>query len=36
MSAQAVEDCGVLAVIAKPFSPRELLQTVQRILGEET
>lgn len=34
--ARAVEDCGVLAVIAKPFSPRELLQTVQRIFGEET
>lgn len=34
--AQNVADCGVIAVIAKPFSPRELLQTVQRILGDET
>ena len=33
--AQAVADCGVIAVIAKPFSPRELLQTVQRVLGDE-
>jgi DNA-binding response OmpR family regulator len=32
--AQAVADCGVIAVIAKPFSPRELLQTVQRVLGD--
>jgi len=34
--ARAVEDYGVLAVIAKPFSPRELLQTVQRIFGDES
>jgi two-component system alkaline phosphatase synthesis response regulator PhoP len=33
--AKNVEECGVLTVISKPFSPRELLQTVQRVLGDE-
>jgi DNA-binding response OmpR family regulator len=28
------EQWGVIAVVAKPFSPRELLQKVQTILGE--
>ncbi len=36
MLAENVADCGVIAVIAKPFSPRELLQTVQRVLGDES
>ena len=35
LMAQAVSDCGVIAVIAKPFSPRGALQTVQRVLGDE-
>ena len=35
LMAEAVAECGVIAVIAKPFSPRELLQTVQRVLGDE-
>jgi two-component system, OmpR family, alkaline phosphatase synthesis response regulator PhoP len=36
LMAEAVADCGVIAVIAKPFSPRELLQTIARVLGDET
>ncbi len=32
---QLASELGVLAVIAKPFSPRELLQRVESILGAE-
>jgi CheY-like chemotaxis protein len=31
---ELAEKWNVIGVIAKPFSPRELLQTVDRILGE--
>ena len=33
---QLASELGVLAVIAKPFSPRELLKQVDSVLGEET
>ena len=33
---ELAEKWNVLAVIAKPFSPRELLQSVDRILSDET
>ena len=32
---ELTEKWSVLAVIAKPFSPRELLQRVDSVLGEE-
>ena len=33
---ELAEKLNVIAVIAKPFSPRELLQSVDRILSDET
>ena len=33
---ELAEKWNVIAVIAKPFSPRELLQTVDRILDQQT
>jgi two-component system alkaline phosphatase synthesis response regulator PhoP len=33
---ELADKLNVIAVIAKPFSPRELLQTVETILGQQT
>jgi CheY-like chemotaxis protein len=33
---ELAEKCGVLAVLPKPFSPRELLRYVDRVLGQNS